>query len=578
MPLNQQEIMQERLEHIHLTVKEDGKGKRLDAFLVNNLESLGLSREKLKAIIKDGAVFVDGKVVDSPSEKLLLGAIVEVVLPDVQSEIKAEEGELLVVYQDTELAIIDKPANLTVHPCPSCPDGTLVNRLLSYFPNLAKQDNPRPGIVHRLDKDTSGILLVALTERCRLKFAELFAAREIHKEYLAIVYGVPKNTAGEIDIPIGRHPQKKVMMAVSPSGKEAQSRWRVLYADPEGFFSVLAVRIMTGRTHQIRVHLSHIGHPIIGDSLYVGAGKHQQANNHLRSCYAKPQRQMLHAAQIAFEHPFPEVIPDKLPENMERLGDSLRCTLPPPKDFFKTLVELTIPHLRVVITGLPGCGKSALLQMLAATGLPVSSADEVVKKLYEPEGDAWRLLKARFGEMFFSPAGTKGKNAEQLLLDREKLGNAMQANPLLRKEVEAIVHPLVAHAHKVFFEENEKNTVPVSIVEIPLYFEAGYHLNNELQDSKGNRPILIGVHCATATRHIRLKEGRRWGVEKITAIEAWQWPEDKKMQACDVVIDNSGTKDELAAQAQKLVIKLHALQSQKAEAIITEISKKLFLG
>ncbi len=564
--------MPDSIQNIFFTVTSQDHGKRLDAFLAQNLAELGISREKVKSFIKNGVVCIDKKTATSPKDLVLTGCIVNVAIPVGSSSVLAEEGEVCTLYKDAELAIIDKPADLTVHPCPSCPEGTLANRLLSHFPELSSQDGSRPGIVHRLDKDTSGILLVALTERCRLALAEMFAERDINKQYLAIVHGVPKTTTGIIDEPIGRHPLKKILMAISKTGRPAHTSWQTLYADPAGLFSILAVRILTGRTHQIRVHLTHIGHPIIGDPLYTGTPAQQKALAGLSHCPKPPKRQMLHACQISFAHPFPELIPEKLPPHITRDGEMLQCTLPPPEDFMETLVQLTSPCLRVVITGSPGCGKSTLLHALEQQGLPVSSADAVVQKLYEPDGDGWRLLQARFGDRFFTDpiqaqaSGHIKKIAP--IVDKSKLGKSMAEDPALRREIEALIHPLVAHAHKEFFQVQESKGSAINVVEIPLYIESGYQQNKALHSKNGLAPVLVGITCPQNLRHKRLAENRAWTQEKITFIESWQLSQEEKMQQCDIVIANDKLEEDLRSEAKKLIEQLETIQSLRAKDIL----------
>ena len=239
---------------------------------------------------------IDGLPVSTASLKLKAGQEVRLDLPDTANELRAEDEAVDILWQDEHLLLCNKPAGLTVHPCPSCPENTLVQRLLHHFPRLREQEGLRPGVVHRLDKDTSGLLLVALDEPTRLRMSEAFARREVHKEYLALVQGVPPQT-GTCREPLGRHPTAKVKMAVVPEnrgGKAAHSDWRVLWSSPRKDFSLVAVRIHTGRTHQIRVHMAHVGyirgscsplaakkdypvfldeHAILWEQIYISAGQ-----------------------------------------------------------------------------------------------------------------------------------------------------------------------------------------------------------------------------------------------------------------------------------------------------------------
>ena len=244
-------------------------GQRLDKALCGLLPDL--SRAAVQRAITAGTCRIDGLPVSTASLKLKAGQEVRLDLPDTANELRAEDEAVDILWQDEHLLLCNKPAGLTVHPCPSCPENTLVQRLLHHFPRLREQEGLRPGVVHRLDKDTSGLLLVALDEPTRLRMSEAFARREVHKEYLALVQGVPPQT-GTCREPLGRHPTAKVKMAVVPEnrgGKAAHSDWRVLWSSPRKDFSLVAVRIHTGRTHQIRVHMAHVGHPLLGDALYA---------------------------------------------------------------------------------------------------------------------------------------------------------------------------------------------------------------------------------------------------------------------------------------------------------------------
>ncbi|WP_035065601.1 dephospho-CoA kinase [Nitratidesulfovibrio termitidis] len=524
------------------TVGPEHAGQRLDRFLGDVMAELrekdghgdAVSREKVKRAIRDGAATVQGRACTVPNTRVEPGQTVTLALVVPAARVTPEDGELVVLYRDAAIAVLDKPAGLTVHPCPSCPEGTLVHRLVRHFPELAAQEGFRPGIVHRIDKDTSGLLLVALTEAVRLELSRAFAEREVHKEYLALVHGVPK-TQGELDAPIGRHPLHKVKMAVVPEnrgGKPARSAWRVLLADPDGRFALVAVRIFTGRTHQIRVHMAHLGHPLWQDAVYGPAETAPSATGEQPEF---PPRQMLHAWRLSFRHP--------------ETGRDMHFTCPPPPDFAALALRLSRRMQRVVVTGAPGCGKSALIRQLDETGLPVWSADAAVARLYEPDGGGHHLLRGRYGDRFVpDPAGP---------VDKRALFAAMRADDTLRREVEDMIHPLARHDMDEFFARAEASGTPVAVAEVPLFLEAGW--------KAGTQPniLLVGVHCPFAERARRLETHRGWPQDMIAAMEAWQWPEADKMRACQLVVDNSGTPDDLARRARGLLAELARLRATR---------------
>ncbi len=526
------------------TVGPEHAGQRLDRFLGDVMAELrerdghgdAVSREKVKRAIRDGAATVQGRACTVPNTRVEPGQTVTLALAVHAAKVTPEDGDLTVLYRDAAIAVLDKPAGLTVHPCPSCPDGTLVHRLVRHFPELAAQEGFRPGIVHRIDKDTSGLLLVALTEAVRLELSRVFAEREVHKEYLALVHGVPK-AQGELDAPIGRHPLHKVKMAVVPEnrgGKPARSAWRVLLADPDGRFALVAVRIFTGRTHQIRVHMAHLGHPLWQDAVYGPADTAPFAEGEVPEF---PPRQMLHAWRLSFRHP--------------ESGTDMHFTCPPPPDFAALALRLSRRMQRVVLTGSPGCGKSALIRQLGEAGLPVWSADTTVARLYEPGGGGHHLLRGRYGDRFVpDPAGP---------VDKRALFAAMRSDDALRREVEDMIHPLARHDMNDFFAQAEAAGAPVAVAEVPLFLEAGWKAGT--QPNSLPNILLVGVHCPFAERARRLETHRGWPQDMIAAMEAWQWPEADKMRACHLVVDNSGTPEDLARRARGMLAELARLRA-----------------
>jgi 23S rRNA pseudouridine1911/1915/1917 synthase len=266
----------------------DRAGERLDAFLARRLPEL--SRTHLKRLIESGFVTIDGRV-PKASEKTQAGLAVTVEVPPPEElSLEPEAIPLTIVYQDSDLLVVDKPPGLTVHPAPGHPSGTLVNALLAACPDLQGISGTlRPGIVHRLDKDTSGLLVVAKNDRAMRALQSQLSERTVHKTYLALVHGVPKPREGQIEAPIGRSTRNRKKMAVVDSGRESTTRYRVREELPGGY-ALLEVDPVTGRTHQIRVHLAAIGHPVFGDALYGRASE-------------LLGRQFLHAWKLAFRMP-----------------------------------------------------------------------------------------------------------------------------------------------------------------------------------------------------------------------------------------------------------------------------------
>lgn len=519
-------------------VPEAEQGQRLDRFLSDRLPDM--SREKIKKAVLSGQCLVDRRSVTVAKTRVLCGQEVCLQQPEVHEEsVIAEEGVIDCLWHDEHLALLHKPAGLTVHPCPSCPEGTLVHRLVGHFPQLHQQEGLRPGIVHRLDKDTSGLMLIALTEAARLRMTEAFAEREVHKDYLALVHGVPPEE-GDVDEPLGRHPTVKVKMAVVPEeqgGRPALSHWQRLYADPQGRFALISVRIFTGRTHQIRVHMAHAGYPLWGDSLY---GPRVPASTY------NPPRQMLHAWQLAFTHPVS--------------GEEMVFTCPPPHDFVESFTRLTWRMQRVVITGSPGCGKSALNEALGHAGLATWSADSVVQTAYKPGADAWLFLRQRYGDLFIAH--------DEAPVNRPALRAAMNENPAIKREVEACTHALARHSLEAFWQACQAQGLPVAVAEVPLYLEARWQETAEAKNTQPcgmDSPLLIGVACPLAARQRRVHSSRGWDTDTLAIVEAWQWPAERKLKACHVVVDNSGSLQDLQHKAAALVEELARLRRHYTE-------------
>jgi len=265
----------------------DEPGVRLDRYLCERLAEL--SRSRIQKLIADGLVTVNDQVAKA-GLKLNAGDRLKVVLPPAPpSPLTPEAIPLNILYEDDDLLVVDKPAGLTVHPAPGHPAHTLLNAILSHFPRLAAlSDSLRPGIVHRLDRDTSGVMVVAKKTRAQARLIEQFKARSVAKAYLVLVKGKLTPESGVIEAPIGRDPRDRKRMAVVTKGREARTEYRVIKYI--GGYTLLEVKPETGRTHQIRVHLAAIGYPVVGDKVYG-----------VKSPFLS--RQFIHASRLGFKLP-----------------------------------------------------------------------------------------------------------------------------------------------------------------------------------------------------------------------------------------------------------------------------------
>ncbi|MBQ6941883.1 MAG: RluA family pseudouridine synthase [Akkermansia sp.] len=277
-----------------LIIVEDQLGTRLDQYLAAQLPEL--SRARIQALIKEGEITVNGKSTKAktPVERNMS---IEVNIPEPEpAEAQPQDIPISVLFEDKHVIVIDKESGMVVHPAAGNPDGTLVNAVLFHCGDLSGIGGvERPGIVHRLDKDTSGCIVVAKNDQAHLSLTTQFAERDTGKIYLAVVQGCPKEPKGTVFTNIGRHPVNRLKMAVvNPgSGKPAITDWEVLHYDAATDSSLVMCTLHTGRTHQIRVHMLHLGHPLIGDPIYA----HPQRQK------ARPGRLMLHAWRLAFNHP-----------------------------------------------------------------------------------------------------------------------------------------------------------------------------------------------------------------------------------------------------------------------------------
>ncbi|MGQ9696754.1 MAG: RluA family pseudouridine synthase [Armatimonadota bacterium] len=301
-------------DRIDVPVPEEAYGQRLDRFLTAQLPDM--SRSLIQRLIDTGHVTVDGATA-KPSAKLRPGQSVSVTLPASQpTALRPEPIPLEILYEDEHLIVINKPRGMVVHPAPGSPDGTLVNAVLAHCPDELSRisGEDRPGIVHRLDKDTSGLIAVAKTDLAHRSLAEQVRARTAERRYLAVVWGQPRFQKALVDAPIGRHPTDRKRMAVLTSGpasqKAREASTELEVRERLAFCALLEARLHTGRTHQIRVHCAHIGHPVVGDPVYGGIRR--PPNEALRTHSARQRwekllqdlgGQALHAYRLSVIHP-----------------------------------------------------------------------------------------------------------------------------------------------------------------------------------------------------------------------------------------------------------------------------------
>ena len=297
---------------LRAAVAAEQEGMRLDRFLAASLPDL--SRSRLEGLIDAGAVSLGAKTIGDANHRVKPGEEYRVDVPSPRSATpQGQDIALVIVHEDKDLLVIDKPAGLVVHPAAGNPDGTLVNALIAHCGSelAGIGGEARPGIVHRLDKDTSGLLVAAKNERAMKGLAKQFAAHTIERAYHAVVWGAPRAGNGVIEGDIGRNPfDRKRMAVVRGGGKVARTRYRVIEtfgAADRPFASLVECRLETGRTHQIRVHLTHLGHPLIGDPAYGRARQAPRAKSEAEAtayaAAAEFPRQALHARLLGFQHP-----------------------------------------------------------------------------------------------------------------------------------------------------------------------------------------------------------------------------------------------------------------------------------
>ncbi|HEY2345302.1 MAG TPA: 23S rRNA pseudouridine(1911/1915/1917) synthase RluD [Xanthomonadaceae bacterium] len=308
-------------EALRAIVPLESAGRRFDQALAELFPDF--SRSRLAEWIKSGDALLDGQV-RRPRDPVRGGETVTLAaVPGIATDAQPEAIALTIAYQDADVLVIDKPAGLVVHPGAGNPRGTLVNALLHFDATLAEV--PRAGIVHRLDKDTSGLMVVARNLRSHAALVEQLSAREVHRQYVAVAMG-PMIAGGTIDAPIGRHPNDRVRMAVVKNGREAVTHYRVR----ERFraHTLIECRLETGRTHQIRVHMAHVRHPLVGDPVYSRLANPRGASPELVQMLRDFRRQALHAEKLAFAHPAngeTVTVEAPMPADMQALVAALRA-------------------------------------------------------------------------------------------------------------------------------------------------------------------------------------------------------------------------------------------------------------
>lgn len=298
-----------------IQVKAINEKIRLDAYISKEIEDL--SRRMIQKLLEEDKINVNGKI-EKPSYKVQEGDIIEVTIEEPKEvKIEAQDIPLDIIYEDNDILVVNKQKGLVVHPANGNPDGTLVNAIMAHCKDSLSGigGELRPGIVHRLDKDTSGLLIIAKNDKAHIQVSEQIKNREVKKTYIALVRGTIAEDEATINMPIGRSTKDRKKMAVTKNGKDAVTHFRVLnrYTTNKGSYTLLEIKIDTGRTHQIRVHMAEIGHPVIGDSVYSN-GKNEFG----------VEGQCLHAKRLEFVHPI--------------TGKEMKLEAPLP-EYFKKIVE-----------------------------------------------------------------------------------------------------------------------------------------------------------------------------------------------------------------------------------------------
>ena len=299
-----------------VVVEENTQKKRIDSYIVD--KNINLSRTAIKRLLDEGKILVNGKK-QKPSYKPEVGDIITIeIMKPKEVELKPQDIPIDIIYEDKDIIVVNKPKGMVVHPANGNPDGTLVNAILAKCKDSLSGigGEIRPGIVHRLDKDTSGLLIIAKNDQAHINMSKQIQDRKVIKKYIALVKGVIGENTATIDMPIARSTKDRKKMAVDPKGKEAITHYKVLQRYDK--YTLLEIKIDTGRTHQIRVHMSYIGHPVVGDMQYSN-GKNEW----------NIKGQCLHAKSLEFTHPSSGkkmYLEAKLPEYFENILEDLECS------------------------------------------------------------------------------------------------------------------------------------------------------------------------------------------------------------------------------------------------------------
>ncbi|CAO0821002.1 23S rRNA pseudouridine1911/1915/1917 synthase [Desulfarculales bacterium] len=564
-------------ELLRLKVPPEAQGQRLDQTLCQLLGA-EFSRTQVQRLIKDGRVGGQGRGLEA-SLKLKGGEelSVELLAPE-PLELKPEAMALWVLHEDQHIIVVNKAPRLVVHPAPGHLGGTLVHGLLHHCGDLAGVGGKlRPGIVHRLDQDTSGALVAAKHDQAHRTLAGAFAAGHVRKEYLALVWGQPPET-GRVQTGIGRHPgDRKRMSSQGSQTKAARSWWKVVHRFPSVGVSLLRVRIATGRTHQIRVHLSEAGFPVLGDRLYGGRRGRNKLSGAAGAALKAAGRQMLHAVSLSLDHPV--------------TGQRLEITAPLPADFRAVLSSLLVleeaggkavelfqsrvlprfsprgsgdeasragkggaarrPVFKVGLTGGIATGKSTVARMFVELGAHLVDTDLLARQAVEPGSRALAEITAAFGADILDAGGG---------LDRQALRDLVFVDGQARARLNAIVHPRVAE----LLEAQLRRLVTLDIggvvlIDVPLLFETNW---------QGRYAAVVLVYAPASVQVQRLMSRDHVGDREAQTALNVQMDIEEKRRLAQFVVDNSGGLEETLKQVKAIWVQLGAIAE-------TESSRKL---